>query len=320
MAQTYQPKLWSQLSLIALAAVASGCQSASTAAYAPYPAYDYSNVSPAAGPAPASAPPAQAMNAAPAYTPVPYQALEASNLELKERLERVEKAMLRLDRRMQLVERNELSRMGTPTAQSDGNSSSLSGSEEQAAMRALNIGPGQNSQNDQSGQNNGDGYRPVASRNETITSALQAAPSLSSSNAGYGGAAYPDSTQQVASRNTLPSLADPAPSAARSLQPGNGEVAIWTISYEPGKIWPERDQLPSSREVVDALRQSGNSSGSGSVTLYARGKNANAVEFRERVKALSRYLSKVSSLDSVPIAAMAAPRLDDQTIEILATH
>ena len=84
-------------------------------------------------------------------------------------------------------------------------------------------------------------------------------------------------------------------------------------------FWPDRTQLPSSRDVVESLRQSG-ALNNGTVTLYARGKNANAVEFRERVKALSRYLSKVSSLDSVPIAAMPAPHLDDQTIEILVTH
>jgi hypothetical protein len=165
------------------------------------------------------------------------------------------------------------------------------------------------------GDNNTD-YRPVASRNETITSALQAAPSLSSSN--FMGSGSAQAPVQVAVRNGLPSLADPAPAATRTLQQGNTDVAIWTVRYDADKIWPERDQLPSSRDVVEALRRSG--SGNGTLTLYARGKNANAVEFRERVKALSRYLSKVSSLDSVPIAAMAAPHLDDQTIEILATH
>lgn len=323
---TWSPKLavWlsPNLSLIALAAVASGCQAGPSTAYSPpYPAYDYGSVSPAAGPTPAGAPPqsqqsAAPVAAAPAYSPVPYQALEASSLELKERLERVEKAMLRLDRRMQLVERNELSRMGPQTSQAD----NISGNEEQVAMRALNIGstPQDSSVMPQSlAQGSGsDGYRPVASRDETITSALQAAPSLSSqANANYS-SSYPDAGTQVASRNSLPSLADPAPAASRSLQPGSTDIAIWTVKYEPSKVWPERDQLPSSREVVEALRRSGG----GSVTLYARGKNANAVEFRERVKALSRYLSKVSSLDSVPIAAMASPNLDDETIEILATH
>lgn len=304
---TYQPRLWSNLSLLTLAAVASsGCQTGTNAAYAPpYPAYDYSSVAPAAGPAQPSQPVS--------YTPpVAYQALEASNLELKERLERVEKAMLRLDRRMQLVERNELNRMGTPAQTSQSNAAATyaaatGGSEEQAAMRALNIGPGQN--------DDGGDYRPVASRNETITSALQAAPSLASNSFGNTADAAP---VQVASRAGLPSLADPAPVASRSIQQGNTDVAIWTVKYDANKIWPDRTQLPSSRDVVESLRRSG--AGNGTLTLYARGKNANGVEFRERVKALSRYLSKVSSLDSVPIAAMSAPHLDDQTIEILATH
>ena len=239
-------------------------------------------------------------------------------MELKERLERVEKAMLRLDRRMQLVERNELNRMGSPaqTSQND-----MNGSEEQIAMRALNLGPTQSGSMSVNANTGSDSnYRPVASRNETITSALQAAPSLSSSRfdssnsyATAGGAPV-----QVASRNGLPSLADPAPVASRSIQQGNMDVAIWTVKYDSDKIWPDREQLPASRDVVEALRRSG--AGNGTLTLYARGKNANGVEFRERVKALSRYLSKVSSLDSVPIAAMGAPHLDDQTIEILATH
>lgn len=319
MAQAYQPKLWSNLSLAALASVAGGCQPlAGGSTYAqPYPAYDYSSVAPAAGPAlspgtpmPAGTPPYQQQAQQQSYSPVPYQALEATTMEIKERLERVEKAMLRLDRRMQLVERNELGRMTGPTAQNGSSMGALAESsstmtEEQAAMSALNLGP----------SGGGTDYRPVSSRNEGITSALQAAPSLSSSNFSGGGSA----PMQVASRNGLPSLADPTPSESRSLQPGNNEVAIWTVRYEPSKIWPDRTQLPSSRDVVEILRQSGNLS-SGNITLYARGKNANAVEFRERVRALSRYLSKVSSLDSVPIAAMAAPYLDDQTIEILATH
>ena len=298
----YQPRLWSNLGLAALAATASGCQSSATASYVPpYPAYDYSALAPAAGPAPTVQPQAAQQ---PVYNAVPYQAMEAATLELKERLERVEKAMLRLDRRMQLVERNELNRMSAgPQASAGGYTATteVTMSDEQAAMRALNIGPGDAES----------GFRPVASRNEGITSALQAAPSLRSADV-Y----TPGTPMQLASRNGLPSLADPAPVQSRSLQPGNAQVAIWTVRYDTSKVWPDRTQLPASRDVVEALR----TNGSGKLTLYARGKNANGVEFRERVKALSRYLSKVSSLDSVPIAAMAAPHLDDETIEILATH
>ncbi|PZP40004.1 MAG: hypothetical protein DI585_02310 [Pseudomonas fluorescens] len=316
MAQAYQPKVWqvkASLGVVILAAVTSGCQSSSAGmAYAapPYPAYDYSGISPAAGPVAQSPMPSQVV---PSYPPAAYQALEAANIELKERLERVEKAMLRLDRRMQLVERNELGRMGgqtsslgAPTAPQSGyvastSSGEMSSSDEQVAMKALNIGA------------DASDYRPVASRGEAITSALQAAPSLSSTSFS-GEVASSGEGVRVASRNNLPSLADPAPSVGRSLQQGNSDVAIWTVKYEPSKVWPDRAQLPSSRDVVEALRKNG------TATIYARGKNANAVEFRERVKALSRYLSKVSSLESVPIAAMAAPHLDDETIEILATH
>lgn len=307
MKQSFQARFKSRWrlsgSVVVLAAAVSGCQTAGGSAYAPYPVYDYSQAS---GPSAAGSVPVAAQPVAPVqtYNPVPYQALEASALELKERLERVEKAMLRLDRRMQLVERNELSRMGTQTSQAE---PVLNGTEEQVAMRALNIGPGD------SNAAIPEGFRPVSSRNESITSALQAAPGLGSSNASMSAG----SSMQVATRNSLPSLADPVPTQSRSLQSSNSQMAIWTVRYEPSKVWPDRAQLPSSRDVVDALRESGATI---PLTLYARGKNANGVEFRERVKALSRYLSKVSSLDSVPIAAMAAPHMDDQTIEILVTH
>ena len=282
---------------VAAAALVGGCQSAQGpyAAYPPYPAYDYSAAArpapvPAAGPQVAEVP----------YQPAAYQAMESATLELKERLERVEKAMLRLDRRMQLVERNELSRMNGQTS-SLGKAPapmavSANVSEEDEAMRALGLGEAS-------------GYRPVASRNEAITSALQAAPSLAAAEG-----APPAEPMRLASRGGLPSLADPARPASRELKAGQQDVAIWTVRYESGKIWPERQQLPASRDVVDVLRENGKAN------IYARGKNASAVEFRERVKALSRYLSKVSSLDTVPIAAMAAPHLDDETIEIVVTH
>lgn len=283
---------------VAAAALVGGCQSAQGpySAYPPYPAYDYSA---AARPAPQAA--AQPPMAEVPYQAPAYQAMESATLELKERLERVEKAMLRLDRRMQLVERNELSRMNGQTS-SLGKvpapmAVSANVSEEDEAMRALGLGEVS-------------GYRPVASRNEAITSALQAAPSLAAADIGAPRA----EPVRIASRGGLPSLADPARPASRDLKAGQQDVAIWTVRYESGKIWPERQQLPASRDVVDVLRENGKAN------IYARGKNASAVEFRERVKALSRYLSKVSSLDTVPIAAMAAPHLDDETIEIVVTH
>lgn len=290
-------------SVAAVALVGGGCQAAPGpyGGYPAYPAYDYS----AAAPRPAVQtiqPAAGDMS----YQSPAYQALEGAAMDLKERLERVEKAMLRLDRRMQLVERNELSRM-------NGRTSSLSPATEGGAV-AMSAVPASASDVDEAmqalGLGDASGYRPVASRNEPITSALQAAPSVAAS---VGGAPRSEPVR-LASRSGLPSLADPAPSAARELKAGQQGVAIWTVHYESGKIWPDRSQLPASRDVVDVLRENGKAN------IYARGKNASAVEFRDRVKALSRYLSKVSSLETVPIAAMAAPHLDGETIEIVVTH
>ncbi len=294
MAYLHNRQIALQASVAVAALLAGGCQPAGVTRYAPapYPAYDYSQ----------QAAPMQAPQAIPYAAPA-YQALEAATLDMKERLERVEKAMLRLDRRMQLVERNELSRMGGRVSSAEpqalqvrASTTPMAESDVAEAMQALDLAPQE-------------GYRPVASRGEAITSALQAAPSLSESS-------FPASSApvQVASRGGLPSLADPAQPQARHLKAGTNDVAIWTINYTDGKIWPERTQLPASRQVVDVLRENGKAN------IYARGKNASAVEFRERVKALSRYLSKVSSLDTVPIAAMAAPHLDDDTIEIVITH
>lgn len=237
----------------------------------------------------------------PAYSASQYQVLESTALGLKERLERVEKAMLRLDRRMQLVERNELNRMSGATLPGQVNLSSLtpqSGAEEQAAMRSLNIGPAQRAITNefQPVANPGgayqDGFQAVSTEEDGIIhSALQAAPV-----------------------SRMPSLADTSSlGAGKSSKPAT-DVAVWTVRYESDKVWPDRAQLPSSRDIVEALRESAN------VTLFARGPNPNDKQFRERVKALSRYLAKVSSQDTVPIAALPSPQLDAETIEILATH
>lgn len=254
------------------------------ASYGPNAAYDgyaaYPDVEPAAGPTPAARAPYQAPSANTA-------ALEGEIGKVNERLQRVEKAMLRLDRRMQLVERNELGRMG-------GGPISMTQQEEQTAMAGMNLGPTPNLY--------GDGFRPVSS-NEGITSSLQAAPRIASN---------AQTTSAPATARGLPSLADPSPAVGRAPE---ADLSVWTVRYaDTSKVWPERDQLPGSRDVVDALRNGK------TVTVFARGKHPNAVEFRERVKALSRYLSKVASLESVPIATLPAPHLDDTTIEIFATH
>ncbi|NBX86306.1 MAG: hypothetical protein EBQ80_03565 [Proteobacteria bacterium] len=255
---------------------------------------DYQNLAPAAGPLP--------MAQAPAYAaPASNGAAEAALIGLRDRLERVEKAMLRLDKRMQLVEKNELNRINgsttpayqfgqvEPAAQQAAATAPAAStpSEEQIAMQALNIGPA-----DATPQ----GFRNVGTEDDgTIRSALQAAPRS------LGG------TQMA-------SLADSAAVRSTSTAQAASDVAVWTVRYEPGKVWPDRAQLPASRDVVSALRTSK------VVTLFARGANPQDKNFRERVKALSRYLAKVSSQENVPIAAMPSPQLDGETIEILATH
>jgi hypothetical protein len=305
MRHIYQNKFAQRTGIMALAIVASGCQSTGQGNYAgypnPYPPYNYS-YAPGTQAAPPAAP-AQAA-AVPGFDVAAFQDLQSTNQNLKDRLDRVEKAMLRLDRRMQLVERNELNRMGGDQQ------TSQAGSLQQTAMSSLGMGNVNNDDDAPAPANNRSDYRPVSSNGESLTSVMVAP----------AGSPPPVESIQLASRtpvsNGLPSLADVDTGTGRTLQPGTGSVAIWTVHYDNANVWPERDQLPSSREVVESLRQA---AGSG-VTITARGKNASSVQFRERVKALSRYLSKVSSLDSVPIAALSAPHLDDQTIEILATH
>ncbi|HEX2859150.1 MAG TPA: hypothetical protein VHP58_03015 [Alphaproteobacteria bacterium] len=272
---------------------------------------DYSTIEPAAGrPAaaqPAAQPLARAATAYPALVdPVMAQrtaALQNEVAKLEERLQRVEKAALRLDRRMQLVERNELGRMNTASADGDSSVQTASADtsadadpDEATSVRVSATRP-------QSGY--GDGFQPVST---PITSALQAAPSARAEASASGGPV------QVAAREMggrLPSLADPAATSSRA-PTGEERLAIWTVHYGNEKVWPERDQLPSSRDVVTLLREGGKA------TLFARGAQPNSRAFRERVKALSRYLAKVTSLDSVPIAALSAPHLDGDTIEIVA--
>lgn len=257
----------------------------------------YEDVEPAAGYAPpsglsspvatqAAVPQAQAVAAPVAQS----GALEAEIIRLQERLQRVERAMLRLDRRMQLVERNELGRMSGGV--------SMNPVEEQSAMAEMNLGPQQAVPASMAAPVYGDGFQAVAT---PITSALQAAPRSQ-------GRVDSGTSSQLAMR-ALPSLADPVQSSVKQ----KGEVAIWTVRYEPTKVWPDRGQLPSSRDIVALLRENRN------LSIFARGNQPNSVEFRERVKAISRYLSKVSSQESVPIAAMSASHLDKDTIEIFAS-
>lgn len=258
----------------------------------PYAAADYAQVQPAAG-----------------YAPAPYAgmaghmqglgSLQADLMKSNERLERIERALLRLDRRMQLVERNELGRMGgAQTSSADGTMPATGMAPAMAdGMQVPNYGPD---------------FQPV---NQTITSALQAAPA-----AGQGGGAYQaiSAPATTGGAGGLPSLADTAPAAGRMPAGQGADLAIWTVRFANAKIWPDRTELPASRDVVQALLQS-NNSGQG-LTLFARGNKPTSVVFRDRVKALSRYLAKVSSRDTVAIATLPAPHLDEDTIEIFATQ
>ncbi|MCA3243738.1 MAG: hypothetical protein INF43_00330 [Alphaproteobacteria bacterium] len=269
---------------------------------------------PAAGPQQSQAAYPQPMPQA--YAPMPYQAgypmyptnalstLEGNQQALQQRLERIEQALLRLDKRMQLVERNELGRMSGANPASVPTTPDVLGQAPTAiplaqtvrqAMRedwgsdilppSLAAGVAQAPEAPPYAA----GFAPVSQVDTTIRSTLQAAP------------------------NRLPSLADQTPAAAGRIPQSAGNMAVWTVRYEPSKVWPDRSQLAASRGVVELLRNSQ------TVTLVARGPNPTRPEFQERVRALSRYLSKVAALETVPISTLATPQLDADTIEVLAT-
>lgn len=239
----------------------------------------------------------------------PTQALQQSQsaldkvTEVDERVRRVERAMIRLDRRMQIIERNELARL------SGGMSSDA-----QPVLQPTTY--------------------PMVGGNESFpesTIAPQFAPNASSvrglMNNGGASLGTPSTTgsymasdiQPVAYSDggmlgvgtpgsSIPSLAD------TKEQPAASNLAVWTVSYDENKIWPTRDQLAASRDVVDSLRSGGQ------VTVFARGARPSSKVFRERVRAISRYLGRVAGTDSIPIASMPAENLGDETIEVMVTR
>ncbi len=288
-------------------------QAPMAASYEPDHTRDLNALQPAMGPSRAQAtlqPGVMAPYAPPAFQQ-PYQgygspafsALEGGQIELKQRLDRIEQALLRLDRRMQLVERNELGRMSganpapaiLPVQENFSALPSMPLAQTvRQAMRAEEWGseimPQSLVQTSIPSMETpyAEGFAPVSQVDTTIRGTLQAAP-------------------------RLPSLADPnSPNNGRIPQSA-GNMAVWTVRYEPEKIWPDRTQLPASKGVVELLRNSQ------TVTLVARGPKPTSPAFQERVRALSRYLSKVASLETVPISTMATPQLDGDTIELLAT-
>ena len=239
-----------------------------------------------------------------------FTAKEVSNMG--ERVRRVERAMIRLDRRMQVIERNELAKV-----------SGIAGGETDQQNSAMNMGRFQptsftsTSNGEYKGQQASPFARgaailsrtPFASRGHVNTQDLN-------SNSVMVAPLQPAQPQvnrvpsgQQATGQRFASLAD-----AKTDRSGDTNVAIWTVNYTPRKIWPDRTELSASSEVVTALREGR------PVSVFARGARPSSKEFRERVRALSRYLGRVANLESVPIAAMPADHLNTDTIELLVAN
>lgn len=231
---------------------------------------------------------------------------------LMDRVRRVERAMIRLDRRMQLIERNELSRMTNGVMQGEGTQQPNQGAfqpmsfsnEPARSMQQPGRLPAVNQPRTRplpaANQTRG-GYQPVAYTDNRITSSLGVARQTTSNAA----------TQSRSSNfSGMASLAD---TDNHKKDNNEASVSIWTIEYENGKVWPAREQLISSKSVVRAL------AGEKPVAIYARGSRPSSKEFRERVRAVSKYLSKVTKVDNVPIASMPAKHMHGDTIEIIVT-
>jgi hypothetical protein len=306
-------KFTKQIVLLSVAVGVAGCQTAPGNVWQSTPSTQGNDVT-FSEPSPYQAPPApqpvqqmpmqqQAMMMDPTASALMLQQIntlgEALN-HIQERVQRVEKAMVRLDRRMQLVERNELERMSLlpgmenpsgPTASLSSDTPNPLPSLAQPGLQAQDFGFGR--------------MTPVSHvvggeyNNGQVTSALQPYVPVQAGGSQAHGAV-----------SNLPSLADPT--HVQKIK--DTSLAVWTVQFEPQKIWPDRQQLPAAREVVEALR------GDKPIALYARGQATTSRAFRDRVRALSRYLSKVSNLDNVPIATLPAPHLDSDTIEIFATQ
>lgn len=219
--------------------------------------------------------------------------------KLTERVRRVERAMIRLDSRMRLIERNELARFTSNQQDSMAN--------QQARLQPTSF----NTKGDivNFARINSPftkrvhpNYTSRAVKPGVITSSLQVAPKQQP---------RLNQTAQLASAGdvmgSLPSLAD------KTALKQEKDVSIWTVEYSEGKIWPTRDQLSKSNNVISLLK------GSEPVAIFARGANPSSKEFRERVRALSRYLGKVANSQDVAIATMPASHLDSDTIEVLVT-
>lgn len=222
-----------------------------------------------------------------------------------ERVRRVERAMIRLDRRMQVVERNELAKVsGLQDGDSQQNQAMGMGRFQPTSFNTQ--GFGQDGQSSPFARGAAILSRtPFGSRGHVDTQ------ELNSENVSVAPLqpAQPQQARQASSGQRFASLAD-----TKTDRSADTEVAIWTVNYNPRKIWPDRAELAASSEVVTALREGR------PVSVFARGARPSSKEFRERVRALSRYLGRVANLESVPIAAMPADHLNNDTIELLVAN
>ena len=223
---------------------------------------------------------------------------------MDERVRRVERAMIRLDRRMQVIERSEMARISNVNVEG--------GQFQPTSFNASEAPAASNGERDY-GQMTSPFARGAAVLSRTAYS--DAAP-LENAFVGKHVSIAPlqpakpmAGAPATATGTRLASLADKTTDAAPET-----DVTIWTVNYDPRKIWPDRSQLAASSSVVTALRNGEQ------VTVFARGARPSSKEFRERVRALSRYLGRVANLDSVPIAAMPAEHLSSDTIEVLVAH
>ncbi len=214
---------------------------------------------------------------------------------LQQRIQRLEKAMIRLDRRMQIIERQELGRMSGL----EENFNKTPMSSQKFIQHLGNTSPVSNIPPSPTGYPQGMVPMAHSTAGESrIVSSLQPAPRQM---------AYAHNSANKSRQ--LPSLAD----KQNKKQVADSSIAVWTIQYNTDKIWPDRNQLPASREVVDVLKDGKTSA------IFARGAKPNSRQFRDRVRALSRYLGKVADANNVAISAMPASHLDENTIEIFAT-
>lgn len=212
---------------------------------------------------------------------------------LSERVRRVERAMIRLDRRMQILERNELARMTSAQGSAD------QGTFQQTAFSPSTTNPVQHYGTMTSPFARGAAMmsRGVAPQQAAVITPVSADPGMITS------------SLQAKNAAVMPSIADKPEDNKFVTDETN--MAVWTVQYERSKVWPAREQLTGAREVVEALRSDK------PVALFARGSNPSSREFRERIRALGRYLGRVASVDNVPIASLPAKHLDTDTIEIM---